>query len=181
MLDVTRVDDEFNPFDEEIDLSDDEIFAEATIELRAVGEADGEPDTEVDLPRLPAARATPRARFVGNAAYLSDARLIVVRASDVSLSGAFVATALPDPVGTLATLCLEHEGQSLLLDAEVVRLSFVSSPDGFGRGMGLRFVAPNPAQKRFLARYVGCHGGPRRRRTSPPQSPLAGRAGALAG
>lgn len=99
-------------------------------------------------------RASPRVRVSGTAAYLSSERILIARAADVSLSGAFVATRCPDPVGTRAALRLEHGGQHIVAEVEVVRVSFLSQPDGRGAGMGLRFLELSKEHRKFLARYV---------------------------
>lgn len=99
-------------------------------------------------------RASPRVRVSGTAAYLSSERILIARAADVSLSGAFVATRCPDPVGTRAALRLERGGEHVVADVEVVRVSFLSQPDGRGAGMGLRFVGLTREHRKFLARYV---------------------------
>jgi hypothetical protein len=99
-------------------------------------------------------RASPRVRVRGTAAYLSSERIVIARAADVSLSGAFVATRCPDPVGTRAALRLERAKEHVVADVEVVRVSFLSQPDGTGAGMGLRFVGLSRAHRKFLARYV---------------------------
>lgn len=104
-------------------------------------------------PRL-VCRAAPRVKVRGTAAYLSDQRIVIVRSANVSLTGAFVATSNPDPVGTRAALWLEYEKKSLVAEVEVVRVSLVSGPDGRGLGMGLRFMGLTRAQRRFLAAYV---------------------------
>jgi c-di-GMP-binding flagellar brake protein YcgR len=78
----------------------------------------------------------------------------VERAADVSLTGAFVATRCPDPVGTRAALRLERGGEHIVAEVEVVRVSFLSQPDGRGAGMGLRFLELSKEHRKFLARYV---------------------------
>jgi hypothetical protein len=99
-------------------------------------------------------RATPRVRVRGTAAYLSSERIIIARAADVSLTGAFVSTRCPDPIGTRAALRLERAKEHVVAEVEVVRVSFLSQPDGTGAGMGLRFVGLTKAHRKFLARYV---------------------------
>lgn len=99
-------------------------------------------------------RASPRVRVSGTAAYLSRERILIARAADVSLTGAFVATRCPDPVGTRAALRLERGGEHIVAEVEVVRVSFLSQPDGRGAGMGLRFLELSKEHRRFLARYV---------------------------
>lgn len=99
-------------------------------------------------------RASPRVRISGTAAYLSSQRILIARAADVSLTGAFVETRCPDPVGTRAALRLERGGEHVVATVEVVRVSFLSQPDGRGAGMGLRFVGLTREHRKFLARYV---------------------------
>jgi len=102
-------------------------------------------------------RDAPRVRFGESACYLSDNRIVIARAGDVSMTGAFIETDVPDPKGTRAVLRLEHAGELVVVDAEVRRVSFLSSPGGNGRGMGLAFVDLTPEKRRFLARYVAAH------------------------
>jgi hypothetical protein len=99
-------------------------------------------------------RSQPRVHVVGTAAYLSNARIVIARSADVSLTGAFVTTNYPDPVGTRAALRLERNKEFIVAQVEVVRVSFCSAPDGTGIGMGLVFKDLTRAQRRFLARYV---------------------------
>jgi len=99
-------------------------------------------------------RADPRVRMHGTAAYLSGERIVIARAADVSMSGAFVQTHNPDPIGTQAHIRLERAGEHIVVDVEVVRVSYCSQPDGTGVGMGMRFVNLTKGHKRFLARYV---------------------------
>jgi hypothetical protein len=103
------------------------------------------------------ARTAPRVRFNESACYLSDARIVIARAGDVSMSGAFIETDHPDPQGTRAVVRLEHGGELVVIDAEVRRVSFLSTPGGNGRGMGLSFSGLTPEKRRFLARYVAAH------------------------
>lgn len=110
------------------------------------------PDLE-DKPAI-SGRASPRVRVRGTAAYLSSERILIARAADVSLTGAFVATRCPDPVGTRAALRLERGGEHIVAEVEVVRVSFLSQPDGRGAGMGLRFLELSKEHRKFLARYV---------------------------
>jgi hypothetical protein len=99
----------------------------------------------------PRRRATSRAPVLGHVCYLSENRIILVRTGDVSAQGAFVTTYNPDPVGTVATIRIEHDGQSFFGEAEVVRVSFASSPEGGkGPGMGLRFRGLTDDQRRIL-------------------------------
>ena len=51
-------------------------------------------------------RQNPRAVVRGSACYLSEQRIVIARAGDVSLTGMFVQTTDPDPVGTLAQVRL---------------------------------------------------------------------------
>lgn len=99
-------------------------------------------------------RASPRVRIAGTAAYLSHERIVIARAADVSLTGAFVATSNPDPIGTRAALRLERAGEHIVAEVEIVRVSFCSQPDGTGLGMGMRFSSLSAAHRKFLARYV---------------------------
>lgn len=149
--------DPFNPFELEYEVTDElvcdtssEVFAEIT-------DTEIEFDTLVDAHPFGSCRAAPRAPVAGGAAYLSSERVLVSKAADVSMSGLFVCTSNPDPVGTQACVRFEHERKSVELEAEVVRVSFVSNGDGNGRGMGLRFVDLDGVQKRFLAEYVALH------------------------
>jgi uncharacterized protein (TIGR02266 family) len=99
-------------------------------------------------------RSAPRAEVQGSMAYLSDSRIVIARSADVSMTGAFVATRVPDAVGTGATLRLQLGATTMMLEAEVVRVSFATDPQGRGAGMGLKFVDLDRAQRRFLAKYV---------------------------
>jgi c-di-GMP-binding flagellar brake protein YcgR len=99
-------------------------------------------------------RSQPRVSVVGTAAYLSNERIVIARSADVSLTGAFVTTHNPDPVGTRAALRLERNKEFIVAQVEVVRINFCSAPDGSGVGMGLVFKDLTRAQRRFLARYV---------------------------
>ncbi len=109
---------------------------------------------DYDDPSAISGRASPRVRIAGTAAYLSSNRILIARAADVSLTGAFVATRCPDPIGTKAALRLERGGEHVVADVEVVRVSFLSQPDGRGAGMGLRFLSLTKEHRKFLARYV---------------------------
>jgi len=102
-------------------------------------------------------RTQPRVEVKDSAAYLSDSRIVIARCADVSMSGAFVGTDLPDPVGTQAFLRLERNGRPMTFEAEVRRVSFLSAPNGRGRGMGLSFKGLSDAQRRFLAEYIAVH------------------------
>ena len=99
-------------------------------------------------------RSQPRVLIVGTAAYLSNERILIARSADISLTGAFVTTCNPDPVGTRAALRLERNKEFITASVEVVRVSYCSLPDGTGMGMGLIFTDLTSAQRRFLARYV---------------------------
>jgi hypothetical protein len=99
-------------------------------------------------------RASLRVRIVGTAAYLSKQRIVIARAADVSLTGAFVATRNPDPLGTRAALRLQRGGEHIVAKVQVVRVSFCSLPDGTGAGVGMRFTKLTPAHRKFLARSV---------------------------
>lgn len=129
----------------------------------ALTESPFEVEIDVETPaadsarRLCGARSTPRAKVNGTAAYLSAERILIARSADVSLSGAFVATRNPDAIGTRAALRLEHDGKGMVADVEVVRVSFVTQPDGSGMGMGMRFCDLDREQRRFLAAYVAAH------------------------
>lgn len=109
---------------------------------------------DYDDPSAISGRSSPRVRIGGTAAYLSSERILIARAADISLTGAFVATRCPDPVGTRAALRLERAGEHIVADVEVVRVSFLSQPDGTGAGMGLRFGDLSREHRKFLARYV---------------------------
>lgn len=102
----------------------------------------------------PRRRAHPRAAVKGHVCYLSENRIILVRTGDVSPQGAFVTTYNPDPVGTVATVRIEGEGTSFFGEAEVVRVSFASSPNGKGPGMGLRFKDLTDEQKQALQKLA---------------------------
>jgi hypothetical protein len=99
-------------------------------------------------------RADPRVGLNGTAAYLSEERIVIAREADVSLSGAFVQTHNPDPIGTLAHLRLERGGEHAVVEVEIVRVSYASNPDGTGAGMGMRFTCMTSHHRRFLAKYV---------------------------
>lgn len=99
-------------------------------------------------------RGQPRVPVADSAAYLSQSRIVIARSADVSMSGAFVGTDLPDPVGTEAFLRLEKAGKPMTFAVKVCRVSFLSAPNGQGRGMGLSFVDLSKEQRRFLASYV---------------------------
>lgn len=101
----------------------------------------------------PGARAV-RVPVLGTAAYRSAERILIARAADVSLTGAFVATRCPDPVGTRAVLRLELEGTHVELPVSVVRISFLSNVHGQGAGMGLAFELLDGAQRSFVRHYV---------------------------
>lgn len=118
--------------------------------------------TPADANTLPPAhlrrREQPRVKVADSACYLSQTRILIARSADVSMTGAFVATTCPDPVGTRAALRLERNKEYIVADVEVCRVSFCSLPGGGGVGMGLRFVDLTKEQRRFLARYVAaCH------------------------
>lgn len=72
-------------------------------------------------------------------AYISPNRFVVIDAGDISATGAFVPTRYPDPVGTRAHLRLPIAGGHVDVEAEVVRVSFLSAP-GVAPGMGVRFL-----------------------------------------
>ncbi|MFZ9888007.1 MAG: PilZ domain-containing protein [Myxococcota bacterium] len=95
-----------------------------------------------------------RVPVLGTAAYRSEQRILIARAADVSLTGAFVATRCPDPVGTRAVLRLELEGEHVEMPVRVVRVSFLSNVNGHGAGMGLCFEALDRKQHAFLRHYV---------------------------
>jgi hypothetical protein len=100
-------------------------------------------------------RSHPRAPVKGHVCYLSENRIILVRQGDVSPHGAFVTTYNPDPVGTVATIRIEGGGKSFFGEAEVVRVSFATSPGGKGPGMGLRFKDLTADQQQALAQLTG--------------------------
>lgn len=100
-------------------------------------------------------RAHPRAPVKGHVCYLSENRIILVRTGDVSAYGAFVTTYNPDPVGTVATIRIEGLGASFFGEAEVVRVSFATSPGGKGPGMGLKFKDLTEEQQRALEALAG--------------------------
>lgn len=99
-------------------------------------------------------RADPRVPLVGTAAYLSSERICIARAADVSMSGAFVETGNPDAIGSRAHVRLQRGTEHIVIDVEVVRVSYVSRPAGGGMGMGMRFLNLTKGHRRFLARYV---------------------------
>jgi hypothetical protein len=105
-------------------------------------------------PSAVSGRADPRVPIAGTAAYLSAERICIARAANVSLSGCFVETHNPDPIGTVAHMRLERGKEHVVVNVEVVRVSFCSTPDGRGAGMGMRFVDLSKEHRRFLARYV---------------------------
>jgi hypothetical protein len=100
-------------------------------------------------------RASDRAPVTGHVCYLSENRIVLVRQGDVSFEGAFVASMNPDPVGTVATIRIECGGRSFFGEAEVVRVSYATSVNGKGPGMGLKFRALTGEQKRALATLIG--------------------------
>lgn len=85
-----------------------------------------------------------------SAAYLSSHRILIARLGDLSVSGAFLHTQFPDPVGTHATLELEVDGARACLEGEVVRVSFDGGVDGARCGMGVSFLAVPVAFRRAL-------------------------------
>lgn len=99
-----------------------------------------------------------RAPLPGSAAYLSAHRVLIARVGDLSASGAFLATAFPDPVGTRATLEIELDGARVPLDVEVVRVSFFGGRDGRGAGMGVAFI---DVQREIRRRLTSLHGSGR--------------------
>jgi c-di-GMP-binding flagellar brake protein YcgR len=113
-----------------------------------------QPPVHADAATLISQRSSPRVRMAETAAYLSNERILIARAADISLTGAFVQTHLPDPVGTRAALRLERGGEHIVAEVEVVRVSFCSQPDGTGAGMGLRFIELSRGHRKFLASYV---------------------------
>ncbi len=100
-------------------------------------------------------RAHERAAVTGHVCYLSENRIILVREGDVSFDGAFVATMNPDPIGTIATIRIECGGRSFFGEAEVVRVSYATSVNGKGPGMGLKFKSLTGEQKRAIATITG--------------------------
>ena len=84
------------------------------------------------------------------AAYLSGHRILIARLGDLSVSGAFLHTQFPDPVGTQATLDVEIDGERACLDVEVVRVSFDRGADGARCGMGVSFLTVPVAFRRAL-------------------------------
>lgn len=147
----------FNPFELEYEVTDELVFDTVPEVLAEIGDTEVDFDTIVDAHPYGGSRVSPRARVAGGAAYLSPQRVLISREADISMTGVFVATANPDPVGTQASVRFEHEQKSIEFDAEVVRVSFASGTDGRGRGMGLRFVDLGPEQRKFLAEYVALH------------------------
>jgi hypothetical protein len=80
-------------------------------------------------------------------AYLSQHRVLIARAGDLSASGAFLHTQYPDPVGTRASL--DFDGVSLAV--EVVRVCF----DARRPGMGVAFVdVPRDIHRRLIENRV---------------------------
>jgi hypothetical protein len=103
-------------------------------------------------PRTPFAAAAPGpARH--SVAYVSTNRVLIARFGDLSASGMFLHTNFPDPVGTRATLDFDLDGQNVVVEAEVVRVSFDGGRDGTKSGMGLCFVdVPVALRRRLLQR-----------------------------
>lgn len=91
----------------------------------------------------------------GSAAYVSRNRVLIARIGDVSAGGAFLSTLHPDPVGTRATIELELELEGrVVLDVEVVRVSFFGGRDGRAAGMGLAFLdVPRAVRRKLIARH----------------------------
>lgn len=149
--------DPINPFELEYEVTDELVFDTVLEVLSEIGETEVDFDTLVDAHPYGGSRVSPRARVEGGAAYLSSQRVLISREADISMTGVFVATTNPDPVGTQASVRFEHDQESIEFDAEVVRVSFVSDLQGRGRGMGLRFLDMGSEQRRFLAEYVALH------------------------
>ncbi len=74
--------------------------------------------------------------------YVSDNRVMLTQVGNISLSGAFVASKTPDPIGTCGTLAFRIDGQSYGVPVIVTRVSFWSGPDQSQAGMGLSFISP---------------------------------------
>lgn len=121
---------------------------EETVHASATGTADHGTDhfaVPVSNRRCHARRPLPE-----SAAYLSGHRILIARVGDLSVSGAFLHTQYPDPVGTRATLDLDIDGQRACLDVEVVRVSFDRGVDGVRCGMAVSFLAVPVAFRRAL-------------------------------
>lgn len=149
--------DPFNPFELEYEVTDELVFDTVPEILAEIGDTEVDFDTIVDAHPFGGSRVAPRARVEGGAAYLSARRVLISRDADISMTGVFLSTANPDPVGTQASVRFEHEQKSVEFDAEVVRISFASDLEGRGRGMGLRFLDLGSEQRKFLAEYVALH------------------------
>ena len=99
-------------------------------------------------------RKRPRTEYSGLVSYLSDNRIIMPKHGDISLDGAFISTLHPDPLGTVASVQLEYEQETIVLEAEVTRVSLLSDKDGIGAGMGVRFQNLTRQQKKSLMRFI---------------------------
>ena len=73
---------------------------------------------------------------------------VSARSSDISLGGCFIDIASPFPVGTRVRVHLTKENASFQAEANVS-----SCMDSMG--MGLKFTAIEPAQRRVLERWIG--------------------------
>ncbi len=98
-------------------------------------------------------RLHPRVQVKEAACYLSAHRIVIARAADVSLTGMFVQTLDPDPIGTRAHVRLVQGTREIVIAAEVTRVSFLSGPAD-RPGMGLRFCELKKGARRFLAQYI---------------------------
>ena len=96
-------------------------------------------------------RRYPRVRVGYEGFYVSPERMIILKGGNLTLRGAFLATPVPDPMGTEATLLLLLPG-NVTMARIPVRVVWSNEDPHFGPvGMGMKFEGAAPWQLRRLA------------------------------
>lgn len=98
-------------------------------------------------------RRQPRVSSSQALCYLSENRVVMAQA-DLSVTGLFIETSDPDPIGTVAHIHLAHDGDERLVTCRVVRVNFLSGHRS-RPGMGLVFHDLEDGDKEYIKAYVG--------------------------
>ncbi len=106
-----------------------------------------------------ARRKYPRVKLGLDGFYHSDSRTMLARGGDLNLRGAFLATAVPDPVGTTAFVRLGLPGSPAMLRIPARVVWSNDRPELGATGMGLRFEGLLPWQIKRIASIVLHRGG----------------------
>ncbi len=109
--------------------------------------------------RQGARRRYPRVKLGLDGFYHSDSRTMLARGGNLTLRGAFLATPVPDSVGTQAVVRLGLPGSRTMLRIPARVVWSNDCPERGTTGMGLRFEELLPWQLKRIASVVLRKGG----------------------